>query len=43
MEAVEADGEVAERGHDLWTVTGPDLGVVLGESHVAYPVERVVG
>jgi len=27
---VEADGEVTERGHDLWAVTGPDLGVVLG-------------
>ena len=34
VEAVEADGEVTERGHHLWAVTGPDLGVILGESHV---------
>ena len=41
MQAVEADGEVTERGHDLWAVTGPELGVVLSEGHVPYPVEPV--
>jgi len=40
---VEADGEVTERGHHLWAVTGPDLGVILGESHVTNPVKPVVG
>lgn len=38
MESVEADCEVAERGHDLCAVAGSDLGVVLGEGHVADPV-----
>jgi hypothetical protein len=40
VQAVEADGEVTERGHDLWAVTSQDLAVVLGEGHVPYPVER---
>ena len=40
--AVEADGEIAERGHDLWAVAGPDLGVVLRESHITDPVESVL-
>ena len=39
---MEADGEVAEGGHDLWAVTGPDLGMVLGEGHVADPVQPVL-
>jgi hypothetical protein len=33
---VEADGEVAEGGHDLWAVTSMDLAVVLGEGHVPH-------
>ena len=34
-----ADGEVAQAGHDLWTGAGAQPGGVLGEGHVADPVQ----
>src|SRR3954447_13096387 len=41
-QAQDADDEVAEGGHDLWSCTGADLGVVLGEGHVPHPVQAVL-
>jgi hypothetical protein len=42
VEAVTADGEVAQAGHDGRPVSGADLGMVLGEGHVADPVQLVL-
>ena len=40
-EAVQADHEVAQGGHDLWGGTGAYLGLVFGEGHIADPVQPV--
>ncbi len=39
---MQADHEVARRGHDLRTGAGTDPGQVLGEGHVADPVQGVL-
>jgi hypothetical protein len=41
-EAVQADHEVAQRGHDLRAGACTDAGQVLGEGHVADPVQTVL-
>jgi hypothetical protein len=41
--AVDADGEVAQAGHDAWEAADIDLGVVLAEGAVADVVQAVVG
>jgi hypothetical protein len=41
-EPVEAEGEVAQGGHDGGAGPGADLGVVLGEDDVADPVQAVL-
>jgi len=38
----EADGQVAQGGHDLGAVSGAQLVVVLVEDHVSDPVEPVL-
>ena len=40
-ESVEADGEVAQGGHDCWPGSGANLAVVFGEDDVADPVQAV--
>ena len=40
--AVDADGEVAQAGHDLGSGSGPYLREVLAEAHVADPVQPVL-
>ncbi len=39
---VEADRQVAQGRHDGRSVTGPDLGEVLGEGHAPHPVQPVL-
>ena len=41
-ESDEADGEVAQGGHDLGSVAGAQLVAVLVEDDVAHPVEPVL-
>ena len=41
VQAEEADREMAESGHSLRTVTGPDLGSVFVERHSPHPVDLI--
>ena len=41
-EAVQADRQVAQGGHDLWAGAGADLGEVFGEGDVADRVQGVL-
>ena len=41
VQAEEADREMAEGGHSLRTVTGPDLGPVFVEGHVPHPMHFI--
>ena len=41
-QADEADGQVAQNGHDLGAASGAQLGAVLVEDHVSDPVEAVL-
>jgi len=42
VESEDADGGVAEGGHDLGAVADADLGVVFGVGDVAHPVQAVL-
>ena len=41
VQAEEADREIAEGGHGLRTVTGPDLGSVFVERHIPHPMDLI--
>ena len=41
VQAEEADREIAEGGHGLRTVTGPDLRTVFVERHIPHPVDLI--
>jgi hypothetical protein len=41
-EPQDGDGQVAQGCHDLWPASGADLGAVLIEAQVAYPVQPVL-
>jgi hypothetical protein len=41
VQAEEADREIAEGGHGLRTVPGPDLGSVFVERHIPHPMDLI--